>query len=160
MINTKQVTNRRSLHFNSVDELLAEAIRLAEAERDGHLKQLGNWTLGQACGHLAGWMNYAFDGYPMRPPWIVRFIGTTFLKKHVLRKPMRPGTWIPKIKDGTLATDLIPTDQALVSLSHACDRLRTQAPIAPNPIFGPLTHDEWIALNLRHGELHLSFFTM
>ena len=26
-----------------------------------------------------------------------------------------------------------------------------------HPIFGKLTHDEWIAINLRHAELHLGF---
>jgi hypothetical protein len=30
-------------------------------------------------------------------------------------------------------------------------------PTIPHALFGPLTHDEWIAQHLRHAELHLSF---
>jgi hypothetical protein len=38
-------------------------------------------------------------------------------------------------------------------------RLDNEASAAPNVIFGPLTQAQWISLNLRHAELHLSFFT-
>ena len=37
------------------------------------------------------------------------------------------------------------------------ERLQAEAPTAPNVIFGQLTHEEWIAINLRHAELHLGF---
>jgi len=40
------------------------------------------------------------------------------------------------------------------------ERLRAGPPARPNVIFGPLTHDEWIQLHLRHAELHLSFFAV
>ena len=35
--------------------------------------------------------------------------------------------------------------------------LRDNDPAKPNPVFGPLTHEQWIQLNLRHAELHLGF---
>ena len=34
-------------------------------------------------------------------------------------------------------------------------RLRRSAPKDPNPLFGRLTHEQWVQLNLRHAELHL-----
>ena len=37
-------------------------------------------------------------------------------------------------------------------------RLESQVPTRPNPLFVSLTHEEYIKLNLRHAELHLSFF--
>jgi hypothetical protein len=37
------------------------------------------------------------------------------------------------------------------------EQLKTQAPTAPSPILGTLTHEEWIAMHLRHAELHLGF---
>jgi hypothetical protein len=50
------------------------------------------------------------------------------------------------------------TDQALGEMRAAFERLAKQTPTTPNPIFGAMTHDEWVKLNLRHAELHLSFF--
>jgi hypothetical protein len=29
--------------------------------------------------------------------------------------------------------------------------------LSANPSMGPLSHDEWIQVHLRHAELHLSF---
>jgi hypothetical protein len=54
-VDTAKVANRRSLRFESIDHVLAEVDRLAESRRAGRLKRLGNWTLGQALGHLATW---------------------------------------------------------------------------------------------------------
>jgi hypothetical protein len=31
-------------------------------------------------------------------------------------------------------------------------------PAGPNPVLGKLSHQDWIKLNLRHAELHQSFF--
>jgi EAL domain-containing protein (putative c-di-GMP-specific phosphodiesterase class I) len=83
---------RRVLRFQSVAEALAEAEQLAQAEADGRLKSLGNWTLGQALGHLATWANFANDGYPqiVVPPAPIRLMARLF-KNHVLTKGMKPG---------------------------------------------------------------------
>ena len=45
-INTGQVSERRVLHFNTLDEVLTDVDQLAAADREGRLRQLGNWTLG------------------------------------------------------------------------------------------------------------------
>ena len=50
-----------------------------------------------------------------------------------------------------------PEDRWFSRFRAAMDRLRTTAPAAPNPVFGRLTHEQWIQLNLRHAELHLGF---
>ena len=55
---TRKVAGRRPLHFETIGEVLAEVNRLADAEREGRLKRLGHWTLGQTLGHLAGWAEY------------------------------------------------------------------------------------------------------
>ena len=41
---------------------------------------------------------------------------------------------------------------------NVLQRLKVEAPTLPSPIFGKMTHDESIALTLRHTELHLGFF--
>lgn len=159
MIDTRKVNDRRKLRFESFDEAIRDADALAAAERDGTLRQLGNWKLGQAIGHIAFWANAPFDGYPQAPPlpWLLRMIATLF-KNFFLNKRIPAGGRIPSIPAGTFGVDVIPTDEAVASLRRAFDRLAAQQPTHPNPVFGELTHQEWIKLNLRHAELHLSFF--
>ena len=149
---------RRSLRFETIDDALAEADRLASSERDGRLTQKGNWPLGQMLGHLAAWANFAQDGYPreVHAPWIVRKI-LRLMRNRILTKGMMPGVKIGRVPGGTLALDPIPTDEGLTRYRAAMQRLRTTAPTIPNPVFGPLTHEQWIQLNLRHAELHFSY---
>src|SRR5579871_3323677 len=91
-VNTTKVRGRRELHYANFAELEADAERLAAA---AHLKSLGNWTLGQAFGHLANSMNMAVDGNNvLHPPWFVRLLGPLF-KKQVLKK-MSPGFQLPR----------------------------------------------------------------
>lgn len=131
---------------------------LLDAERAGTLTHCGAWSLGQCLGHLAAWIDYAYDGYPPELPtplWI-KLVLRPF-KKKFLRGPLRPGVRIPKLKDGTLAIDPLSTPEGLSRFEKAWARLRQGPPTKPNPIFGPMTHAEWIQMHLRHAELHLSF---
>ena len=156
-MDTSSVADRRLLHFTSVEEAIAEAERLAAAERSGTLTQLGNWTLGQALGHVAAWAEYSYTGAPMKVPLPIRLI-LRLGKKKFLTQPMRAGVKIPRTPGGTLATDPLPLEETFPRFVAAMQRLKREAPQMPNIIFGPLTHDEWINLNLRHSELHLGFF--
>src|SRR5262249_46932126 len=73
-VNTGKVSGGRMLRFESIDEVLAEVDRLAEADRAGRLRNLGNWTLGQTLGHLACWAEYGYTGTPMKVPFYIRWI--------------------------------------------------------------------------------------
>jgi hypothetical protein len=147
---------RRVLHFDRLDQVINDADALAAAERAGKLRQLGNWTLGQTCGHLAAWVDYGYDGIPMKIPWFVRIL-TRPMKNSVLNKPMKPGRNIPGVNAGTLAVDLLPTEVGVDRLRRACARLEAGPPATPHPLYGSLTAEEWKKLKLRHAELHLSF---
>jgi hypothetical protein len=151
-------TSRRTLRFNTIDDALADADSLATAEREGRLQQFGNWTLGQSLGHLATWANFAFDGYPdaVRAPLPVRLI-LRMLRNRILTNGMMPGVKLRGVPGGTLGTDTLSTDEGLARFRAAMERLRANAPTMVNPVFGPLTHEQWIQLNLRHAELHLGF---
>jgi hypothetical protein len=151
---------RRQLRFDTIDDALAEAERLAAAERDGRLARTGNWTLGQALGHLATWVNFAFEGYPssVRAPLPVRVV-LRLIRNRILSRGMMSGVKIRGIPGGTLGTDVLLTDEALRRFRDAMQRLRTTSPAIVNPAFGRLTHEQWIQLNLRHAELHLSFLS-
>lgn len=157
-VDTKHVTGRRTLHFSSIEDALRDADLIAQAEKAGTLKPLGNWTPGQCFGHIAGWIVYALDGYPpdLRPPWFVKVIVRLMKGKYL--RGMPSGVKIPKVEGGTKSIEPLSTEEGLSRLRVAWQRLGATAPRTANPIFGPLTHDEWISLNLRHAELHQSFF--
>jgi hypothetical protein len=144
------------LRFESIDQMLAEVDRLIEAERAGRLRRLGNWTPGQILGHLAAWTEFGYTGVPLKVPFFIRWI-LRLRKRKFLYEPMRAGVRIPRVKGGTLATDPLPLDEGLARFRGIAERLKLEAPAAPSPIFGQLTHEESIALNLRHAELHLGF---
>jgi hypothetical protein len=153
-VNTSKVQGRRELHFSNLDQILTDADRLAAAP---NLKSLGNWTLGQALGHLASTMDTAVDGAKNRPPWFFRVMGRVF-KKSVLKK-MRPGFQLPD----NAAKEVIPpptmtTEQGLKRLRTAVARLKATPSRQPSPFLGPLTCEESDRLQCSHAELHLSFF--
>jgi hypothetical protein len=155
-VDTAKVAGRRILRFESIDEMMAEVDRLVQAEKGGRLKHVGNWTPGQVLGHLAVWTEYSYTGPPIKAPWFIKLI-FRLRKRKSLYGPMRAGVKIPGVPGGTLAMEPMPLDEALERLQRVTERLKTEAPRVPNVIFGPLNHQEWIALNLRHAELHLGF---
>ena len=155
-IKTARVQGRRVLHFDSIDDALADVQQLAISERQGKVKCLGNWTAGQTLGHLATWAEYAYDEMPKRVPFFVRWLMKP-LKNRVLNEPMRAGAKLPRTPGGTLGTDAVPFEEGLDRFCKSFTRLKGERPTQPNALFGELTQEEWIKLQLRHAELHLSF---
>jgi hypothetical protein len=153
---TQNPAQRRTLQFESIDQILAELEVLAAAEKEGKLRALGTWTAGQNLGHLASWIDYSYDGVPFKVPFIARIIMRP-MKKRFLFKPMKPGSRIPKVPGGTVGIDVIPFDEGISKFRNNLNRLKAKPPEIPHALFGPLTHEEWIAQHLRHAELHLSF---
>lgn len=152
---------RRTLRFDTIAELEAEIDRIVAADRDGQLRTTGHWTPGQIMAHVAAWIEYGYDGYPLRPPpWFVRW----FLRwqgKRFLRVGMPSGVRIPRVKDGTFGQDEMPTAAAAERLRRALQRLQSGEPAKfDSPAFGPMSHDDRIRLNLRHAELHLGFLQL
>lgn len=158
-IDTKTVTDRRPLLFKSLADLRADLNTLEAAHHAGTLRTSGNWSPGQNLAHLANWIAYPYDGYPSglgNPPWFIKFI-LKFMKNKYLYGKLPVGVKIPKVPGGTAGADDLPFDQALAKLRQQLDRLDKAPPSIPNPIFGPMSHDEWRTLHTRHAELHLSF---
>lgn len=162
MIDTKTVQGRRVLRFETLDAVLTDARACAGASG---LRRLGNWTLGQALNHLAAWIDYPFLGYPAELvfPEEVRAKARAALPR-LMASPMEPAERITDNAAGTLATEVVPDAVGLARLEAAVWRLRSGAPDrplpVPDPAFGVVTQHEWTQLNLRHAELHLSFFVV
>jgi hypothetical protein len=158
LIDTAQVQDRRTLRFHSIDDAMRDIDAIVAAEQAGTLRPLGNWTPGQILGHVAAWINYSYDGYPVaRPPWFIRFILRMMVKKY-LRDGMPAGVRIPKTEHGTFGIEPFSTTEGAARLRRALQRLQSDEP-APHdsPAFGPISREHRIQLNLRHAELHLSF---
>jgi Protein of unknown function (DUF1569) len=167
MIDTTKVHGRRALRFDSLEQVLVDSRACVAAGAAGGLERLGNWTIGQALNHLAAWIDYPLLGYPpeLEFPEAIK-VQARAAKARILREAMQPGERLPLEglagASGTLATEDVPADVGLARLESAVARLRSGRPHDPTPLpdpaFGVITHDEWTQMNLRHAELHLSFF--
>ena len=155
-IDTRKVTDRRVLHFQQIDDALADAQQLETAQRVGGLRCIGNWTAGQILGHLAAWVDYSYDGMPFSAPWLMRLMLRP-MKRRLLYSPMPAGARIPRLPGGTVGFDPLPFDEGLARFRRSFERLKVEPPQRPHALFGRLTHEQWMCLNLRHAELHLSF---
>jgi hypothetical protein len=156
-VNTSK-TEHRKLRFNSVADMWAEVERIQAAERGGRLRRTGNWTTGQAFNHLATWVEYSNHGFPstLRPPWIVKVI-VGMMKNRFLNGSLPRGRKIPGVPGGTTGIEVIAIEEGAIKLRQAWDRLIATPPPHPSPLFGVMTHEEWIKGHLRHAELHLGY---
>jgi hypothetical protein len=148
---------RRSPQFGSLDD----AVRDAEGLLAKGYEQAGNWSLAQCCGHLANWMTYPIAGFPRMPTpvravfWVIRGLFGRRIKEQTLAKGLPAGK--PTITESVPAPG--GDDAAAVAgLREAAARFTAHpGEYLPSPLFGRLTRDEALRLQLRHCEHHLSF---
>ena len=153
-VSTKGVTDRRELRFESLDEVLADAERLAAAE---NVKLLGNWSLGQIFKHLAIALNSSIDGVPFKASWFMRRMAG-MMKNKFLNKSMPAGFKMnAKMASHFSPSDSLTTDEGIEALRTAVKRMQEESQRVPHVVFGKMTDEEWTKLHLRHAELHLSF---
>jgi hypothetical protein len=151
------MAERRKLTFASLDEVVADAESLLAQGYD----RAGNWDLAQVCGHLAEWMRFPLDGFPklpliMRPvAWLVRSLFGKAIKRRVMAEGFKPGT--PTIPGTTFPPGGDPA-QAVARLKAAAGRFAAyEGPVRPSPLFGAMTKEEALRLQLEHCAHHLSF---
>lgn len=159
-VSTKHA-ERRDLAFTSTAELAAELDRLERADAEGGVRVTGNWTLGQQADHLARFWRASLDGFPegFKPPAPVRWAVQLLFKKRAVRGAVPPsGMKLPKAASFLLPADGVTTDQGFAALRDCISRTDAgDAFIERSPLFGDLTHDEWLTINLSHCALHLGF---
>jgi hypothetical protein len=153
-IDTAKVTERRQLHFNGLDDILADVDHLANSRE---IKAFGNWSPGQIFQHLATVMNKSIDGFNTHLPWPLRFGLRLLFKNRFLHKPMPPGFKLGKKAAAELVCPPINVEDGVCNIRHAIHRLQTEMKRSPSAAIGPLTREEWNQLHCRHCELHLSF---
>jgi Protein of unknown function (DUF1569) len=149
---------RRQLQFNALDEVVPDAENLLAT---GYEKA-GNWDLAQVCGHLAEWMRFPVEGFPKAPApiravfWVLRkTVGRKKFLGYITERTFPPGK--PTMPQTVSSPGGDPRD-AIEKLRKSVDRLKAYTgPIVPSPLFGAMTKDEAIRMQLVHAAHHLSF---
>ncbi|MBB6428656.1 DUF1569 domain-containing protein [Algisphaera agarilytica] len=151
-VDVKQA-DRRELHFDSLDEVLAEAQTFTEQSTS-----TGNWSPAQNIYHVAFAIGMLNHGVDLKIPLPMKLFGRTLKLFGAHVKPFNPGIKPPQKVADAFAP---PAD---VTLADAVQKLRDEVAYAnehgmnhPSPLFGKLTPDEAIKLNCRHAELHFGF---
>jgi hypothetical protein len=152
-VDSKAVQGRRNLRFTSLDEVVADAEKLVSSPTS---RTLGNWPISQLLTHLAMAMNTSIDGISFKAPWLIRLIGP-FLKQRILQRGLSPGFKLPREREAAAYPPANSPQEALDILRKAAGRMRTERATVTHPIFGKMTHEDWIQFHLRHAELHLSY---
>ena len=144
--------SRRPLKFKTVEELNAELDRL----QIGECKKLGNWTLPQACRHLA----LVIEGNLIPPPTDVPTPEEIAMKEKFFGMVMGPTGMPENLPIGNPA--LIPPDDCTdAETDHLKTALKTLQAYPHKCIkvgrCGPVPVAELIPLHLAHCAHHLSF---
>ncbi len=152
-VQTKSVKGRRTVSYQSYDDLLADAEEMAH----GVVQTLGNWSLGQIFQHIATGLETSIDGSPLKFPFPIR-LAAPFLKKRFLTKTLSPGFQLPASARKALVPDAtVSTADGLDALRLAVSRCESENERALHPLLGRLSKKEWDQFNFRHAEMHMSF---
>jgi hypothetical protein len=152
-VNTRRVTDRRQVRYESFQELLADAECLAHSE----VVTLGNWSLGQIFLHLARSMHASIDGLEGKVSWSSRLAARLLYGRRLLSGPIPAGLHLPREVAERLSPEPVNTEDGLAALREALDRLGFETERAAHPLFGEMSLDQWDNFHLRHAELHMSF---
>ena len=164
MNDTRTVVGRRVLHFDTIDDLLAEVGGVVEASKAGQVRPLGNWSAAQVLQHLGRMVEFSFDGFPFVYPFWLRVVCR--LMRLVSWRWLVAIAFRPGFRNPASAAPLEPDPD--VTLDTAAEYLRGQLEriqkgqrmTQPSPAEGPVTHEQWVYAHLRHAELHLSFLLL
>ena len=152
-VETKQKLARREVHYDSFQDFLDDAQRLAS----GQYRQIGNWSLGGILKHLANAMNSSIDGLDsMKVPWFLKLL-RPIVKRRFLKGPFPSGFQLNKEAAAVLVADPSTTvEEGMTAVRDAIDRLGRENKRSPHPAVGQLNVAEWNQVHLRHAEMHMS----
>ena len=150
--------NKIDLSFDNFEQVEQRLQHLLDA---GY-RQQGNWNLAQTASHLNDWLIYPITGYP-KPALPTRMVlgilkitsGRRLLKK-TLASGFRSGgaTLIETVYEKDALSDSAAVEQYRKSI----DRFRCHnGNLKPSPLFGHMTPQDMLQLQLAHAGHHLSF---
>ena len=148
-------TERRELTFHNLDEVAAEAERLAS----GQVRTTGNHSFGQILEHLARTHDMVTGKVQApTPPWYMKLM-LFFMKGMIVNdKPIKPGFKLPKdAEDFFWPNEDVDVQEALAHLKESIEYYKSNGPLPKHPVFGKLTPEQSLQLGCRHAALHLGF---
>jgi hypothetical protein len=152
VVDTKRVTDRRELSFSTMDDLLADVEGLGAEPMAA-----GNWTPGQVVEHVTILIESSLDGFTFKAPLPLR-IFARLARGRFLSKTLPAGVKLPANASALMPSDDVTWDDAVARLRRATERIRGGDRMThPSPLFGALSHEQWVDLHCRHAEMHLSF---
>jgi hypothetical protein len=148
---------RRKLTFATLDEVAADAESLLAKGYD----RAGNWDLAQVAGHVAEWLSFPIEGFPkvpllLRPVmWMMKVTaGKKLLAKTLANGFDAGGRTMPQ----TVPPPGGDAAAAVARLKDVVARWKAHAgEVYPSPLFGAMTKDTALQLQLKHAAHHLSF---
>lgn len=146
---------RRQLVFNNLNEVVADAERLAS----GPVRTTGNHSFGQILEHLARTHDMATGKMAAPPPpWYMRLL-IPLLKPMLLRnKPLSPGFKLPPNAENVFwPKQEFEVATALAHLKDSVAHFNAHGPLPKHPMFGAIPRQQNEQLQCRHAALHLGF---
>lgn len=149
---------RRKLHFDDLDQAAADVNRLLA----GGYQPTGNWNLAQVCAHLNDWMTFPIDGYPpaAAPIRLILWLMKVTIGKRQLASVLSDGfrDKLPTMPATAHDADSVEDQAAAETLLATMERFKNhQGSFHPSPIYGDLTPEQHLRLQLAHCEHHLGF---
>ncbi len=146
--------DRRTLKYNNLDDL-ARDIRMMAGQG---IKTSGNWTAAQNIEHVTLLIDASIDGFKFNVPLPLRVLGR-LIRGRVLNKGIPAGKIkIPPVAKASFDPDpATQLEDAVQHLSDSVERAKQKKMTHASPIFGKLTHEQWVQLHCRHAEMHFSF---
>lgn len=157
-VNTKRASHR-TLQLESLDALETELVRIESALSVGKTRTTGNWSVGQICGHLGKFVRCSYGGFDGLAPWVVRSLAAALFKRSAMGPGAMPrGLRRPKKASSMLPAAAVSDAQGMALLRGQLARIRSgEKMLQPSPLFGHLTHEQWVRLHLKHAGMHLGF---
>ena len=148
-----ETTKRRNLHFDSLDQAVAEAERLASAE----VETCGNYSLGQILDHLSRTMDTVTGKVEPPQPALPLRIVMRILRPIMINRTLPSGFKLPAKTQSLLwSSEPVDAGTGLQNWKKSIERYN-QVELQPHPIFGKMTREQHDQIQCRHAELHLSF---
>ncbi len=145
---------RREIRFNSIEEAVADAERLAA----GEVETTGRYSFGQILDHLGRAMD-TVSGELVPPPVALPLrLAARLIRGPMIATSFRPGFKLPA-KTQSLLWSSEPVDVAtgLKNWKASIERYKQAEPLQPHPVFGKMSREKHNQVQCRHSELHLSF---
>ena len=147
------IPERRELQFSTLDEVVAEAERLVNAE----VRTTGNHKFANILEHLARTHDMATGKLPPpRLPFMMRIMMR--MKKLAIIENLAPGFNLPPDAEKFFwPKQDFEVNAAFNHLKESVENYKANGPLKKHPLFGKLPPEKVTELNCKHGALHLSF---